>query len=222
MKTNLTELVFILDKSGSMSGLEADTIGGYNAMLAKQKAMNGEVRITTVLFDNRYELLHDRIDIRAVSPITEKEYFVGGSTALLDAIGSTIHKIGNAQKHTSEEYRASKVLFVITTDGMENASREYDYSTIKTMIERQKGKYGWEFIFLGANIDAADVAGRFGIAPDRAQNYHADSEGTRLNYEVVAEAITHFRKSGALTENWGAGIQADYARRGGNKAGRKR
>ena len=136
----ITELVFILDRSGSMSGLEQDTIGGYNAMLEKQKAVEGEARITTVLFDNNYELLHDRIDIRAISPITEKEYYVGGSTALLDAIGRTINKIGNAQKHTAKDYRADKVLFVITTDGMENASREYDYGKIKVMIERQKRK----------------------------------------------------------------------------------
>lgn len=221
MRVNLTELVFILDKSGSMSGLEADTIGGYNAMLAKQKAVNGEARITTVLFDNNYELLHDRIDIRAVSPMTEKEYFVGGSTALLDAIGSAINNVGNAQNQTSEEYRADKVLFVITTDGMENASREYDYCKIRAMVERQKSKYNWEFIFLGANIDAMDVAGRFGIAPNRVQNYHADSQGTQLNYEVVTEAVTNFRKSGTLAEDWGDGIQADFVRRGSNKDVRK-
>ncbi len=215
MKTNLTELVFILDKSGSMSGLEKDTIGGYNAMLEKQKALDGEALITTVLFDNNYELLHDRIDIRAVSPITETEYFVGGSTALLDAIGVTINKIANAHKHTAEDYRADKVLFVITTDGMENASREYDYGKIKAMVEGQKSEYGWEFIFLGANIDAIDVAGRFGIAPDRVQNYHADSKGTRLNFEVTAQAISSYRESGILEEDWGDKIKADYERRGG-------
>ena len=212
----ITELVFILDKSGSMSGLEQDTIGGYNAMLEKQKAVEGEARITTVLFDNNYELLHDRIDIRAVSPITEKEYFVGGTTALLDAIGRTINKIGNAQKHTAGDYRADRVLFVISTDGMENVSREYDYGKIKAMVEHQKSKYGWEFIFLGANIDAIDVAGRFGIAPDRAQNYHSDSEGTRLNYEVTAKAIASFRKRGVIAKNWGDEIQKDYVRRGGS------
>ncbi|GLX68617.1 vWA domain-containing protein [Paenibacillus glycanilyticus] len=222
MKANLTEIVFIVDRSGSMSGLEADTIGGYNAMLAKQQAMGGEARLTTVLFDNQYELLHDRLDIKAVSPMTEKEYFVRGATALLDAIGHTIQKIGNAQKHTSEPYRADKVLFVITTDGMENASREYDYGKIKALIERQKNVYGWEFIFLGANIDAVDVAGRFGIAPDRAQNYHADSAGTQLNYEVVGEAITRFRASGALAANWNEGIRADYEKRGNNRNGGRR
>jgi uncharacterized protein YegL len=188
MKKGLTELVFILDKSGSMSGLETDTIGGYNSMLAKQQAVEGECRITTVLFDNNYELLHDRIDIRAVSPISEKEYQIGGSTALLDAIGRTIHKIGNAQKHTANEYRAEKVMLVIITDGEENSSREYSAKRIKQMIERQKSRYEWEFIFLGANIDAVETAGRFGISADRAQNYHADSEGVELNFLVAAGA----------------------------------
>ena len=215
MKKNLTEMVFILDKSGSMGGLEQDTIGGYNAMLEKQKALDGEALITTVLFDNRYELLHDRIDLRAVSPITEKEYYVGGTTALLDAIGITINKIVNAHKHTAKEYRADKVLFVITTDGMENASREYDYGKIKAMVERQKSEHDWEFIFLGANIDAIDVAGRFGIAPDRVQNYHADSEGTCLNFKVTAQAIASYRESGVLADGWGDEIKADYERRGG-------
>ena len=172
MKKGLTELVFILDKSGSMCGLEADTIGGFNSMLRKQKAIEGECRITTVLFDNNYELLHDRIDIKAVSPITEKEYQVGGSTALLDAIGKTINKIVNAQKHTAKEYRAEKVMFVIITDGEENSSREYSAECIRQMIEYQKTHYGWEFIFLGANIDAIKTAVYFGISPDRAQNYH--------------------------------------------------
>ena len=153
MKTNLTELVFILDRSGSMDGLESDTVGGFNSMLSKQQEDDDECRLTTVLFDHEYEILHDRIDIKAVSPITEKEYFVRGQTALLDAIGRTINKIGNTQKQTAEEYRAEKVLFVITTDGMENASREYTHDKIKSLIERQKTKYGWEFIFLGANID---------------------------------------------------------------------
>jgi uncharacterized protein YegL len=153
MKTNLTELVFILDKSGSMSGLESDTVGGFNAMLKKQQEEPGEAIVTTVLFDDNYELLHDRISIKGLRPITEKEYFVGGCTALLDAIGKTIHKIANANRYTAEEQRADKVMFVITTDGMENASREYTYAKIKEMVERQKEQYSWEFIFLGANID---------------------------------------------------------------------
>jgi uncharacterized protein YegL len=213
MKKNLTELVFILDRSGSMGGLETDTIGGYNAMLAKQQAVEGEARITTVLFDEKYELLHDRIDVKAVSPITNKEYFVRGSTALLDAIGKTIHKVGNALKHTAEDYRADKVLFVITTDGMENASREYSYDKIKEMVERQKEKYGWEFLFLGANIDAVETAGRFGIAPDKAQDYMADSDGTRLHYQVIGEILCDVRGGRPIASNWKDKIEKDYQTR---------
>ena len=219
MKTNLTELVFILDRSGSMGGLESDTVGGFNSMLAKQQAEPGECRITTILFDNRYEVLHDRIDIKAVCPITDKEYFVRGNTALLDAVGRTINKIGGVQKNTAEEFRADKVLFVITTDGMENASREFNYDMIKTMIERQKSNYGWEFVFLGANIDAVDVAGRFGVASNRAQNYHNDSEGIALNYAVMSKKIASFRSAPAgasLGDDWNEEIQADFAKRNGN------
>lgn len=217
MKKGSTELVFILDKSGSMSGLEKDTIGGYNSMLEKQKAVDGECLITTVLFDNEYELLHDRIDIRAVSSITDKEYSVGGSTALLDAIGKTISKIGNAQKHTADEYRAEKVMFVIITDGEENSSREYSSDKVKSQIERQKERYGWEFIFLGANIDAVQTAKRFGIDADRAQNYHADSEGVELNFRVMSDAVATFRSCAAMPEGWNDEIQKDYKRRGGKK-----
>ena len=169
MKKNLTELVFILDKSGSMAGLERDTIGGFNAMLEKQKALDGQCRITTVLFDNRYELLHDRTDIRAVRPITAKEYHVGGSTALLDAVGKTIHKIATAQKNTAEPFRAGKVMFVIITDGEENASREYSAAEVKEAIQRQKSRYGWEFIFLGANMDAVETAGLWHRCGPRGQ-----------------------------------------------------
>ena len=215
MKKGLTELVFILDKSGSMCGLEADTIGGFNSMLEKQRKVEGECRITTVLFDNNYELLHDRIDIKAVSPITEKEYQVGGSTALLDAIGRTINKIVNAQKHTAENYRAEKVMFVIITDGEENSSREYSVERIRQMIEHQKTHHGWEFIFLGANIDAIQTAVYFGISPDRAQNFHADSEGIDLNFSVFCDAIAHFRETDSLPEDWKDEIQKDYKRRGG-------
>jgi len=220
MKTNLTELVFILDRSGSMGGLESDTIGGFNSMLQKQQTEPGECRITTVLFDHEYEVLHDRIDIKAVSPITDKEYFVRGNTALLDAVGRTINKIGGVQKNTAEDYRADKVLFVITTDGMENASREFDYDKIKSMIERQKSKYGWEFIFLGANIDAVEVANRFGVAKSRAQNFHNDSEGIALNYAVVSEAVASFRAApvgASLDDEWSKDIQADYKKRGGKR-----
>jgi len=217
MKKGLTELVFILDKSGSMSGLESDTIGGYNSMLKKQQSIEDECHITTVLFDNYYELLHDRIDIKAVSLITEKEYQVGGSTALLDAIGNTIHKIGNAQKHTAENYRAEKVMFVIITDGEENSSREYSAEKVKAQIERQKTKFGWEFIFLGANIDAVQTARRFGIAPDRAIDYLADSEGTELNFKVMASAVATFREAGTVDEACFEEIRKDVKRRGGRK-----
>ena len=217
MKKGLTELVFILDKSGSMGGLETDTIGGYNAMLAKQQEVEGECHITTVLFDNNYELLYDRIDIKAVSPISEKEYKVGGSTALLDAIGRTIHKISNAQKHTADDYRAEKVMFVIITDGEENSSREYSAEKIKAQIERQKEKYGWEFVFLGANIDAIETAGRFGISADRAQNYHSDSEGVELNFRIISEAVSKYRECSEIPKGWNNDIQKDYKKRGKRK-----
>lgn len=214
MKTGLTELVFILDRSGSMSGLESDTIGGYNAMLKKQQQEPGEATVTTVLFDDEYQLLHDRINIKGISPITEKEYFVRGTTALLDAIGKTIHKIHNAQQHTSPEHRADKVLFVIITDGMENASREYSYAQVKQLVERRKETYGWEFIFLGANIDAIATAATFGISADRAANYHADSQGTQLNYEAVGCAVSEFRTSRQISDRWKARIDEDFKKRG--------
>ncbi len=214
MKKNLTELVMILDKSGSMGGLESDTIGGYNAMLQKQKELDGECVITTVLFSHHYELLHDRIDIRAVEPITSKEYFVGGSTALLDAIGSTIHKIINVQKNTAEDYRAEKVMFVIITDGEENSSREYSSSKVKEMIEQQKSKHGWEFVFLGANIDAVETAGRFGISADRAVDYVPDAAGTELNYRMMSEAVAGFRECGELPTACLESIRKDMQKRG--------
>ena len=210
MKKGLTELVFILDRSGSMSGLEADTIGGYNSMLAKQKNEPGAAIITTVLFDDKYELLHDRISLKGIAPITDREYFVRGSTALLDAIGRTISKIGNAQKNTLDEERAEKIMFVITTDGMENASREYGYDKVRRMIERQKERYGWEFIFLGANIDTVETAARFGINADRAVNYNADSEGTHLNFEVISETVSCMRTSQSVPSNWKQRIDEDY------------
>ncbi|NLI60633.1 MAG: VWA domain-containing protein [Clostridiales bacterium] len=214
MKKGLTELVFILDKSGSMAGLETDTIGGYNAMLKKQQDVEGECRITTVLFDNNYELLHDRIDIRAVRPITEKEYSVGGTTALLDAMGRTIHKIINVQKNTDEAYRAEKVMVVIITDGYENSSREYSAEKVRSLVQQQKDKYGWEFIFLAANIDAVETARHFGISRDRAQNYHADSDGIELNFRVMGETITAYRHTSALPEDWKDEIERDYKGRG--------
>lgn len=217
MKKGLTELVFILDRSGSMSGLEKDTIGGYNAMLEHQKSLPGEAHITTVLFSTGSELLHDRTDIRGVRPITEAEYCVGGSTALLDAIGRTIHKIGEAQKHTDDAYRAEKVLFVIITDGEENASRYYTLEHVRQMIERQKARYNWEFVFLGANIDAEETANRFGIGTDRAQSYLADSEGVNLNFEVMNANIASFRKDASMPSDWKEQIARDYVKRGGRK-----
>lgn len=214
MKNNLTELVFILDRSGSMSGLEGDTIGGFNAMLQKQRELDGECRITTVLFDNRYELLHDRIDIRAVRELTEKEYFVGGSTALIDAIGRTIDKLVNVQKNTAEEYRAEKVMVVIITDGEENSSREYPLQKVKAMIEREKEKYGWEFVFLGANIDAVQTAGQFGISSSRAVDYVPDSAGTTLNFEVMSEAVAQYRQANCISERHFDRIREDMKKRG--------
>lgn len=213
MKKGLTELVFILDRSGSMSGLESDTIGGYNGMLDKQKKEAGQAVVTTVLFDDQYELLHDRIPLHAISKVTDKEYYVRGMTALLDAVGKTIHKIANVQKHTAEEARADKVLFVIITDGMENASREYGYKQIQTLVEQQKSQYGWEFIFLGANIDAVATADKFGIHKDRAVNYHADKQGTALNYQVISETVSKIRSDQALDADWKASIEKDYKAR---------
>jgi uncharacterized protein YegL len=213
MKKGLTELVFILDRSGSMSGLESDTIGGYNSMLEKQKKEPGEAIVTTVLFDDKYELLHDRINLRGISPITDKEYFARGTTALLDAVGKTINKITNAQKHTTEDERAEHVMFVIITDGLENASREFSYEKVRRMIERQKSQCGWEFIFLGANIDAVATAEQFGIDGDRAANYNADSEGTTLNYVVINEAISCFREKRSIAKDWKIRIEEDFKRR---------
>src|SRR5699024_5640042 len=181
MKKNLTELVFILDRSGSMQGLEGDTIGGFNAMIEKQKKEPGEAFVSTVLFDDRTEVLHDRVRVGEVRPITQKEYYVRGCTALLDAVGGAIHHIGNIHKYARPEDIPEHTLFVITTDGMENASRRYSARRVKEMIRRQKEKYGWEFLILGANIDAVETAGRVGICPDRAVNYHSDSTGSRLN-----------------------------------------
>ena len=210
MKKQLTEIVFILDRSGSMSGLEGDTIGGYNAMIEKQKDAPGQALISTVLFDDNVEVLHDRLDIKGLAPITDKEYYVRGTTALLDAVGGAIHHIGNIHKYARDEDRPENTVIVITTDGMENASYRYNYDSVKKMIERQKEKYGWEFIFLGANIDALEVAGRFGIGADRASNYHADGLGTQLNYSVVGEAMFNLRQGNGIKADWKDSIDKDY------------
>ena len=214
MKDNLTEIVFILDRSGSMSGLEADTIGGFNAMLERQKKAEGEALLSTLLFSNETEVLHDRADIRRVEPLSLQDYRVGGSTALLDAIGGAIRHIGNLHRETRPEERPAHTLFVITTDGQENASRRYGYAELKRLIERQKEKYGWEFLFLGANMDAVETAGRFGIDADRAVRYHCDSAGIALNYEAVGEAILTLREKSILDRDWDARIREDYRKRG--------
>ena len=215
MKKNLTELVMILDRSGSMGGLESDTIGGYNSMLKKQREEDGEVLVSTVLFDDRSEVLYDRVPLEKMPQMTEKEYYVRGCTALLDAVGGAIHHIGNVHKYAREEDRPEKTIFVITTDGLENASREYSYGRVKKMVEQQKEKYGWEFLFLGANIDAIETAGRFGISADRAANYNSDREGTALNYEVLAETVCKMRVAAApIDAGWKKRIDEDYQRRG--------
>ena len=221
MKKGLTEIVFILDRSGSMHGLEADTIGGFNSMMEKQKKNSGddgEAYVSTVLFDDFSRVLHDRIPIENVPEMTDNDYYVGGCTALLDALGGAIHHIGNIHKYARKEDVPEHTLFVITTDGMENASRRYDSEKVKKMIERQKEKYGWEFLFLGANIDAVETAKHFGIGADRAVNYHSDREGTQLNYEVLSEAVSAVRCSVPLGTNWKKRIDEDFNSR---KDGRK-
>ena len=210
----LTEIIFILDRSGSMAGLESDTIGGFNSLIAKQKKEDGQALVSTVLFDDRSDVLHDRVSLDKIAPMTDDDYFVRGCTALLDAVGGAIHHIGNVHKYARPEDRPEKTMVIITTDGMENASKRYTYEKVKSMIERQKEKYGWEFIFLGANIDAVEVAGRFGISEDRAANYHSDEEGTALNYEVLSEAICQVRMGCApLSADWKEKIDADFERR---------
>ena len=210
----LTEIIFILDRSGSMAGLESDTIGGFNSLIAKQKKEDGQALVSTVLFDDRSDVLHDRVPLDRIAPMTDDDYFVRGCTALLDAVGGAIHHIGNVHKYARPEDRPEKTMVIITTDGMENVSKRYTYEKVKSMIERQKEKYGWEFIFLGANIDAVEVAGRFGISEDRAANYHSDEEGTALNYEVLSEAICQVRMGCApLSAGWKKKIDADFERR---------
>lgn len=220
MKKGLTELVFILDRSGSMGGLESDTIGGFNSMIAKQKKQEGEANVTTVLFDDRCDLIHDRFPIGVIKPLTEDDYYVRGCTALLDAVGKTIHKMGNIQKYLPDEMKAEKVIFVITTDGMENASRTYKYDEIRYMIERQKKRYGWEFLFLGANMDAVEEAKKFGISEERSVTFQNDSEGIAVNYRSVEKAISSMRGAPCMASvdgSWKEEIEEDYKRRGGMK-----
>ncbi len=212
MKQGLTEIVFILDRSGSMSGLESDTIGGFNAFIEKQKKGEGDAYVSTVLFSDENQVIHDRVPLDKIEPMNDTQYSVGGCTALLDAIGGAINHIGNIHKYAREEDVPEKTIFVITTDGQENSSREYDYAKIKAMIEKQQEKYKWEFLFLGANIDAIGEAGKLGIRSDRAVRYECDGLGTMLNFATVGEAIMHVRSGKMLKANWSDNI-AEYQRK---------
>ena len=205
-----TELVFILDRSGSMAGLESDTIGGFNAMLKKQRGVEGECLVSTVLFDHTFKVLHDRVPLAEVRDLTDKDYEVGGTTALLDAIGRSIHHIGNIHKYARKEDVPAHTMFIITTDGMENASRQYSSAEVKKMISRQEEKYGWEFLFVGANIDAVETAGHIGIRRENAVNYHADSAGTKIVYESLSKAVGFMRSKGKVEEDWCEDIASDY------------
>ena len=213
MNNNLTEIVFILDRSGSMSGLESDTIGGFNAMIEKQKKLEGKCYVSTVLFDNVPAVLHDRVPLERVQPMTARDYTAGGCTALLDAVGGAIHHIGSIHKYARPEDVPEHTLFVITTDGMENASRRYGAERVKQMIEHEKEKYGWEFLFLGANIDAVQTAGRLGIGADRAATYNCDSRGTELNFEAITQAVGSVRCGKAMPTAWKAAIEKDHGSR---------
>jgi len=213
MKSNKCELVFILDRSGSMGGLQSDTIGGFNSMLKKQQKEQGNATVTTVLFDDKYEVLHDRIALDNINPITEHEYYVRGTTALLDAIGKTINKIHNVHKHIKSDAKANKVLFVIITDGLENASKEYSHAKIKSMVCDAKENHSWEFIFLGANIDAISTAQDYGISPKNAANYHADAKGTEVSYAAVANAIIQLRAKSKISHEWKDAVEEDYQKR---------
>ena len=215
MNNNLTEIVFILDRSGSMAGLEDDTIGGFNAMVEKQKKEEGEALFSAVLFSDGSEVLYDRVDVKKIEPMTERQYQVGGCTALLDAIGGAVRHIANVHKYAREEDRPAKTVFVITTDGMENASRSYSYDEVRRMVKRQQEESGWEFLFLGANMDAISAARSFGIRADRAVRYQCDGEGTALNYRVVSGAVSGIRRHGQIEEDWSRPIAEDYSKRGG-------
>ena len=215
MKKNLTEMVFILDRSGSMAGLEADTIGGFNGMIERQRKEAGEALVSTVLFANESTVIHDRVELGKIAPMTDREYRVGGCTALIDAIGGAIHHIGNVHRYAREEDRPEHTIFVITTDGMENASHCYTSDEVKAMVKRQKEKYGWEFLFLGANIDAVETAARYGIGADRAVTYKNDVRGQKLNYQVVGKAVLHMRECAApMGASWKEEIEEDVRKRG--------
>jgi len=213
MKKNALELVFILDRSGSMSGLEKDTIGGFNSMLNKQKQLEGEVFVSTILFNSAVKVLHDRKKIHSIHSMTENDYLPCGSTALLDAVGSAIDHIGNIHKYARRSDVPEKTMFVIMTDGMENASHRYDSRRVKEMIRRQEEKYGWEFLFLGANIDAVETGASFGIRADRAVNFHCDEDGMALNYAVINDTVANVRACGCMPSEWKADIERDYQTR---------
>ena len=213
MRKDLTELVMILDRSGSMCGLEADTIGGFNSMIERQKRAEGEALVSTVLFSNESTVIHDRVDVQKIKPLTEQEYSAYGCTALIDAIGQAIHHIGNVHKYARKEDVPEHTIFVIKTDGMENASHRYTSDEVKKMVEKKKEKYGWEFLFLGANIDAVETAKHFGIARDRSVNFHNDSVGVRLNFEEVGGAVKRMRASMPLSADWKDRIEEDYMNR---------
>ena len=213
MKNNITELVFILDRSGSMEGLELDTIGGFNSLVEKQRKQEGECYVSTILFDNRSEVLHDRVKLSEIGKMTENDYTAGGCTALIDAIGCAIHHIGNVHKYARPEDVPEHTMFIITTDGMENASHIYTSDEVKKMVQRQKDKYGWEFLFIGANIDSVETAKGFGISADRAVNYHADSQGTAIVFNNVSETVCELRASRAITSDWGSSINNDFISR---------
>lgn len=213
MKKGLTELVFILDRSGSMAGLEGDTIGGFNAMIEKQRQEPGDALISTVLFDNESQVLYDRVSIRDIRPMTARDYTVRGCTALIDAIGGAIHHIGTIHKYARPEDVPEHTVFVITTDGMENASHCYSSSEVKQMIRAQQEKYGWEFLFLGANIDAVDTARHFGIHATHAVDYHADNLGTALAYESISEAVSSVRANAPLCGSWKGKLEQDHKSR---------
>lgn len=210
MNNNLTEMIFIMDRSGSMYNLVSDTVGGYNSMIDKQRGEEGEASVTTVLFDDRYEVLFDNVDVKKVSELTDKEYYARGMTALLDAIGKTINQVAARHKNSVDSAVPAKTVVVIITDGMENASREYKLPTVKAMIEKQKKEFGWEFVFMGANIDAISVAGSMGIDASRAANYHADGIGTAANFVAVGNMFTSVRKSRSVADDWKEEIDRDY------------
>ncbi len=214
MKKGLTEMVFILDRSGSMYSLTRDTVGGFNSMLERQRAEEGEALVSVVLFNSQSEVLYDRKDIRAVEQMTEKQYAACGCTALIDALGGAIHHIGNVHKYAREEDRPEHTVFVITTDGLENASRQYTADKVKQMITRQQEKYGWQFIFLGANIDAVETAAHYGIKSSNAVDYCPDAEGTEINFRVMDKAIRSVRECGTLCEDWALEAKADFKKRG--------